>query len=218
MAEDNIPTVEKPNPWLARLPIMLTEFVLIAFGVVLGLMLNEWREDASQKAFVEKNIDAIHSELERNYEILEKLREYRLKLYPDILAVIEGKKGPADIEFQGLRPPPLQSAAYEVALQSAVFTDLDTSTSAQIVKIYQSIEAIENVHQIYGNALPTAILETENIDKKMPEFFRTSFMDFLFAEEESMKLIAEYYGKDEITPWYTIIEHGYEYEIPENTE
>jgi hypothetical protein len=178
----------------------------ITFGVLLAFGLNAWWESKQAQAFNQKNIELINAEIERNVKNLNSRYEYRVKLYPELLKFKLGQITFDEIGFQGTRPPKIEKAAYELAQSNAVFISMDPEDAQTIISIYLDFDRIEDTHRVYANSIPQLLLETsEGNEERMAEILRTAFMDFMFAEGETIRSIGNYQNQDYIDPvWETI--------------
>jgi hypothetical protein len=190
------------------LPKFLMEMLAITFGVILAFMLNEWRVDMKRDAFVERSLAAIEEELSENYDRVLDSRNYHLDLYPDILAIIGEDADIAEFQrekFRGTKPPRVQTAAYDIAIQSAILSDMPIEDAKKIATAYSSLVGVRDLHQRYSSAAFSQISEISSNPNQFAYFLRVSFMDFLYAEDETLQVIRHAIDKPSIEPWWTNI-------------
>lgn len=163
----------------------------ITFGVMLAFALNEWRAKSKRKSFTELSLAQVEAEIDRNYETINRTYEYHVRIYKDILAAQKDGRTLQEIEFRGTQPPKLERAAYEIALENAVFAEHDPEESQEIVATYLDFENIEKIHGLYSSGLPNLIFFVENEgDPRVLQYMQTAFMDFIYAEAETLNNIA----------------------------
>jgi len=189
--------------WLSGWSRLVLEMLAITFGVLLAFGLNAWWEGRTQAEFDRVTLSQVYTEIDRNFDNIEKAYQYRLDLYPKILAVDRGEISVQDVEFQGTRPPRLETAAYDLALASGVFGRIDPEDAQTLVKTYLDFDSIDDTHELYASSLPMLILQMENRnDPKFSRFMKMAFLDMIFAEGETLNQISSFSEKPEvIDPW-----------------
>lgn len=91
-----------------------------------------------------------------------------------------------------------------MAIQQAIFTNISPEDAKPIISAYTALEDLENLYGRYAETAFDLIASYEDNDDDMnfPRFLSASFMDFLYAEEETMLSIATLVEKDPIKPWW----------------
>ncbi|WP_026941093.1 hypothetical protein [Hellea balneolensis] len=184
------------------------EIFAVTFGVLLAFLLNEWRLTVKQNTFIEKSLVSIQDELRENYERVMTARNYHLDLYPDIQAILKDEGDMGEFQqkkFRGTRPPQIQTAAYEIGIQRAVLSDIPLNDAKKIVSAYTSLKGLEDLHRRYSSTAFTAVLDDNMGDKKFARFLSVSFMDFLYAEEETMIDISRVIERETFPRWWDIV-------------
>jgi len=121
--------------------ILVVEMLAIMVSVVLGFMLNEWRQSRAQQDAVERAQTIIAAELETNHQITEARREV-FKAFGDTLAVLAAADGPdaplvpADVGVNNLPPFVFLSGAYEAARASGALAAMDFDDIEVITRAY----------------------------------------------------------------------------------
>lgn len=179
--------------WLSGWSRLFLEMLAITFGVLLAFALTEWRTEAKRENFTTLSLAQVDAEIERNYETIGRAYDYHVRLYKDVTAAQNDGRSLREIQFRGTQPPKLERAAYEIALGNAVFADLDPAKSQQIVATYLDFENIDKIHGLYSSGLPNLIFQvTEENDPRLLQYMKTAFMDFIFAEAETLNGISEF--------------------------
>jgi len=188
------------------------EFVAISFGVFLGLFLNEWRESARQVAIVDRAFTAMEMELMENFELVEESREYHMALLPKLRNVVDGEITFEDVGFRGMRPPRIQTAAWQLAIQRGVLSDADEDKVLGYVGAYTSLEALSELYAIYSSASVSNINQMGADEGFAAQFISAAFVDFLYGNDEVMQLIGEVTPKEVPPEWW----HSFEQEVEED--
>ena len=205
--------------WLSGWSRLFFEMLAITFGVLLAFGLNAWWEGRTQAKFDSVSLSQVYDEIDRNYETIEKAYQYRLDLYPRIIAVEQGKLTTPDIEFKGIRPPRIETAAYDLALARGLFGRINQDEAQTLVKTYLDFENIKSIHELYGSSLPTLILQMENQnDGKFVTFMRMAFMDMIFAEGETLNSISEFSEKPTLRNPWEFISNSYQLDGSKSVE
>jgi hypothetical protein len=168
-------------------------------------MLNEWRVDSKRDAFVERSLAAIEQELSENYDRVLAARNYHLDLYPDILAIVSSDGNMSEFQrgkFRGMRPPRIQTAAYDIAIQSAILSDVPIEDAKDIATAYAALVSMRDLHQRYSSAAFSQITGTSGDPRQFANFLRVAFMDFLYSEEETLDMIGGVIKTPDLEPWW----------------
>ncbi len=132
--------------WLGR---ALVEGVLILFAVVLGFIVNEWREDVADQRAAEAAMGRVVAEIEANIEALEDVVAYHEEVVERIgarVAEIEASPEPVESvlfdEFprvlpRGVNAPGLSRFAWEHAQQHGRLNVLPYERVSEVARIYE---------------------------------------------------------------------------------
>lgn len=132
--------------WLPRAAV---EAVLIVFAVVLGFIVNEWREDIAAQRASDIALDRIQQEMQGNLESMERVVGYHREVQQNIasvLAEIEGGDRQAEGVFfellpelmpRGLNPPRLSSVAWDYAQTRGELDNVEYALIADIAEVYR---------------------------------------------------------------------------------
>ncbi len=133
-------------PWFGR---ALVEGLLIVFAVVLGFIVNEWREDVADRRAAEAAVVRVVAEVETNIAALEAVVGYHEEVVERIgvrLAAIDAGESPADgvlfeevmtIMDRGVNAPGLSRFAWEHAQQHGRLNVLPYARVAVIARVYE---------------------------------------------------------------------------------
>ncbi|ABI64702.1 MAG: hypothetical protein ACJA0K_001830 [Maricaulis maris] len=132
--------------WLGR---ALVEGLLILFAVVLGFIVNEWREDVADQRAAEAAMGRVVAEIEANIEALEDVVAYHEEVVERIgarVAEIEASPEPVESvlfdEFprvlpRGVNAPGLSRFAWEHAQQHGRLNVLPYERVSEVARIYE---------------------------------------------------------------------------------
>lgn len=132
--------------WFGR---ALVEGVLIVFAVVLGFLVNEWREDVADRRAAEAAMGRVVAEIEANIEALEAVAGYHEEVVERIGARLaeleaspEGAEGVLFDEFprvlpRGVNAPGLSRFAWEHAQQHGRLNVLPYARVSEVARIYE---------------------------------------------------------------------------------
>ncbi|WP_323762988.1 hypothetical protein [Maricaulis sp.] len=131
--------------WFGR---AFVEGTLIVFAVVLGFIVNEWREDVADRRAAEAAMGRVVAEIEANIEALEAVVDYHEEVVERIgarLAEIESSPELAEgvvfddlmmLMFRGVNPPGLSRFAWEHAQQHGRLDVLPYERVAAVARVY----------------------------------------------------------------------------------
>jgi hypothetical protein len=126
--------------------ILVVEMVAIMLSVVLGFMLNEWRQERAVRAAAERAGIIIVREMETNLQVTEARRD-RFVVFRDNLAALAEEDGaeavlePAHVGVTNLPPYIFLDGAYEAARASGALSAMDFRTIEAVTRAY-SIQQI----------------------------------------------------------------------------
>ncbi|MEM0961232.1 MAG: hypothetical protein AAGK21_01670 [Bacteroidota bacterium] len=121
--------------------------VLIVFGVVVGLALNEWREGQSEKARTARVLAALADEISENRNGVTQTADYYGEIAQAALRV-EATRGSdalldlGDVDgYQGDIGPSLLRGAYDAAIATGALLNVDISLATKLTAVYSLQEA-----------------------------------------------------------------------------
>lgn len=176
------------------------EFTAIVFGVLLGLALNEWRLDVRQVHEIEAVETAILDELTENYETILQTRNYHVQQYK---AAQTRRHSSLDdgFNYRGLMPPNTTRAALDAGVASAQFAKMDQERGRIVMRLYNEIDDIQEVHDRYANAM--VLIEQKSLDDFLRQVSQ-AFSDMLYAEDDALVRMAVALGKTPPDAWWDI--------------
>jgi hypothetical protein len=174
--------------WLPRAAL---EATLIVFAVVLGFLVNEWREDRDSAAVAELALSRIVVELESNLAVLETAQAYHAQIAEN-LAVLEQELASGerpsegrllDISMpampQGISPPILSDVAWTYAGQTGALDQLDFELMPEVARLY-------SIQELGAEATWQMIVETFFFNEESFEVrdvtAKVNFMHLAFVE------------------------------------
>jgi len=186
--------------WLPRAAL---EAVLIVFAVVLGFIVNEWREARHEDQAAQLALERIVEELDTNLQALEQAAEYHATI-AEALGELEEQVRSGNLPSrgglletvmpslpQGISPPILSDVAWTYAGQTGALDQLDFDLMADVARLYSVQElGTETTWQMIAETFffNEESFEEHDITGKL-SFMRLAFVE-LVAQERS--LIANY--------------------------
>lgn len=136
--------MKKPSGTFSKI---LFEIFTVSIGIILGLIVNDWREDRAKEMRAAKALETIEKELEFNIEGVESRIDYYHSLLSSMhkLASDPAIKQMNQVdEWKGTRPPLLKNSAYQMALNSGVLNDLDVEVTSALSEVYSFQAAFQD--------------------------------------------------------------------------
>lgn len=161
------------------------EVFSVTIGIILGFIVNEWRENLYKRKKAEVSITRIITEVEANVSLIKMRHPY----YKALLDSARSTVGYEEMDlrelgdWQGTNPPLFTESAYNVALSTGTLDYIDTELAAKITEFYAS-------QRSFGNFSRFAVANTLLIDEKASEtyYYRT----ISFYEEYSRIYLLRY--------------------------
>lgn len=141
------------------------EVASIIVAVVLGFVVNEWREVIHNKSTADSALQKIVIEIKKNDAQLKEKQKYYFRMISalDSLEAIYGnnkfkqKKIPG---WNGLNPPLLSSSSYKTASTIGVFSNIDFDTADNISKAYLLQDYLQQLGTTTINSIVSGQLQT----------------------------------------------------------
>ena len=141
----------------SRVAEWAAQAVLIMFGVVAGLALNEWREGVAEDARTARVLDALADEIGANRASVASATAYYGRMVLALQAAVE-ERGPdvaldlRDVEgYTGDVVPTLTAGTYDAATATGALLGLDIGLASTLSSTYASQRAFEDGYD--GNSL-----------------------------------------------------------------
>lgn len=120
---------------------IIIEVTSIVLAVVLGFIVNEWRENLNNKSKANSALQKITMEIKQNYLNLSEKQKYYNNIISalDSLLSIYGEDNLSSKSvpgWKGINPPILSSSSYKTALTIGVFSYVDFHKADKISKVY----------------------------------------------------------------------------------
>lgn len=131
--------------------IVLEVFAIVA-GVLIGFMVNEWRENRNNQRIAEVALTNIASEMTYNHNQIVSTYAYYKRIFdqidslnqtnPEILNEMYGYELQG---WQGAQPPMLRSSSYQMALMTGIVKDFSYEVTDGIAQIYNVQSVVEKL-------------------------------------------------------------------------
>lgn len=119
---------------------LLIQMIMIAFGVYLGMLTNDWSAKRKEQRAVQNGLQSIANEITFNKNFLEGRLEYykQVVIVLDSLIEVRGASAPIkDIPgFRGINPILLRNSAFELAQSTQVLANMDYQRAESLSLLY----------------------------------------------------------------------------------
>jgi hypothetical protein len=119
---------------------IILEAISIILAVLLGFIVNQWRENHNEKKRAEAAFQRILQEIGQNRAHLEEKQNYYLKmtgLLDSLMALPKPFHTPdMSTGWRGINPPVLSESAFQTASSTGVISSFDFHLAERISKIY----------------------------------------------------------------------------------
>ena len=177
----------------------------ITFGVLLAFGLNATWERRQADAFTATSLRLMTEELARNYAATERSLDYHVELLPRMRA-LGPDAGLVGLPYRGFQPPQLETAAYRLALESAVFARMEPETSEALIGAYTQFERVTATHEVFAEKVPDLIVDTDGLrDPRFTRFAVASFTQLIYVEGEALNAVAPVIDEDGAGAYWTVL-------------
>ncbi len=132
------------------------ELVVIVAGVLLGLMVNEWREGRNRQAIADNALASVASEMRDNHEQLVGMYQYYRAFIRNADSVTAARKVGLDIlmaheipGWRGAMPPMLRSSSYDMLIHSGIIKDVPFSIANDLARIYNLQALLRTFDEVF---------------------------------------------------------------------
>ena len=149
---------------------LLLEIVLIAVGVFLALLANNWHEDREHRAKAGAALRNFAGEMEANLQATQRNRKYHETLARELEQFLRGKEPASEdrlnkeVHFEGVRPVIFEHTAWDLALATQALSYLDPDLAFAISKVYTEQNAFQTLENSFlASAFSPASLSSDNV-------------------------------------------------------
>lgn len=139
------------NRNLPAAALIILEVFAIVTGVLIGFMVNEWRENRNNQQMADHALQSIAAEFRFNHQQMEETYDY----YTSIIQQIDslriagepvGEMYGYQLEgFRGATPPMLRSSAYNMVMVTGIIKDIPFEIANRLAFIYTVQSLIEKL-------------------------------------------------------------------------
>lgn len=119
---------------------LLIQMIMIAFGVYLGMLANDWSTKRKEQREVKNGLQSIANEIAFNKNFLEGRVEYYKQVVTVLDSLIEVRSAEAPIEdipgFRGINPILLRHSSFQLAQSTQVLSNMDYQLADKIALVY----------------------------------------------------------------------------------
>lgn len=131
--------------------LILLEIVAIAIAIVLGFIVNEWRESRNNQKVTEKALASIASEFIYNHNRMIESYEYYSNIVSQIDSLYQAGETVTEMygyelkNWSGAMPPMLRSSSYQMTLTTGIFKDIPYEKANSLAFIYNLQSLVEKL-------------------------------------------------------------------------
>ena len=179
-----------PRPHRRSFAAIALEVLLIALGVSLGLMGEQWRDTRHHRAMARETLERFRTEITTNRDAVAAVKDYhanlRLQLHAYLNADDKARRT-INVDMKGLRPVNFDHSAWDLALAMESLADIDGPLAIKLSQVYG---AQTNYAQLTTGILQAMYLRPPTED--LAAFYRSAdlYYDDLVSIEP--RLIALY--------------------------
>jgi hypothetical protein len=123
--------------------LIILELFAIIGGVIIGFMVNEWRENRNNQKIAEIALTNIASEMAYNHNQVVATFTYYKRIFDQVDSLSSANPGALQEMYgyelqgwQGAQPPMLRSSSYQMALMTGIIKDFPYEISNALAQIY----------------------------------------------------------------------------------
>ncbi len=146
------------------------EVALIAVGVFLGLLANNWHEEREHRAQARAALRNFAEEMEANCQATQSNRQYHGTLALELHEFLASKEPPTDerysktVHFEGMRPETFEHTAWDLALATQALSYLKPDLAFDISKVYTKQNAFQKLEDSFlASAFTPSGLSSDNL-------------------------------------------------------
>ena len=143
-------------PTAKTLWMVVLEAILISAGVFLGLLGDQWRDDARRRETAEGALRRFRVEMVANREAVVRVQDYHTELKTNLdayFAADPDERGNLPVRVQGLQPPMFDHSAWDLAIGNQALADIDQELAFEISRIYRTQETYDGISASVGGAI-----------------------------------------------------------------
>jgi hypothetical protein len=161
------------------------EVVLITTGVFLGLMGEQWRENAEQHRLADTSLRALRTELQANRKAVAAVKDYHAEMLKGVRAYFESG---TEVRIKGLQPAWFEHAAWDLALATQALAHIDPALAFSLAAVYNLQERYNILTTGITQAMYMRPIGTEANDDAFLGAVATYFSDLVFFEPELLAM------------------------------
>jgi len=159
------------------------EVIMISVGVFLGLAGEQYRERAHQRELAEQALRRFRAEIVENRQAVADLTDYHADLRKRMHAEFDkpaNKRNPGNIEMHGIRPAPLDHAAWDLAIATQSLAYIDPPLSLSLSQLYNTQATVA--------ALGSGLLQSMYVQPPIDDAKATTFFGAVMLYYDDMQV------------------------------
>jgi hypothetical protein len=164
VSDAHVPKLEERSHGQAPLKLLL-EVALISVGVFLGLLGEQWRENAHQRDLAKDSLRRFRTEIVENRKAVADVVEYHATVQKELKAALDkGLEHPSGegIHFHGVQPARFDRSAWELAIATQSLSYIDSDLMLSLASVYNLQGTVTDLTRELAQAMYT----TPPIDEK----------------------------------------------------
>jgi hypothetical protein len=132
--------------------LIVLELFAVIGGVIIGFMINEWRENRNNQKIAEIALTNIASEMAYNHNQIVATYTYYKRVFDQIDSLRSSNPSALNEMYgyelqgwQGAQPPMLRSSSYQMALMTGIIKDFPYETTNSLAQIYNVQSVVEKL-------------------------------------------------------------------------
>jgi hypothetical protein len=176
---------------------LLAEMALIAVGVFLGLLANNWHEEREHQTLADATLRNFAAEMRANQQSVEAHWQYHVTLAGDLEKFLKSKE-PQTLDqleksahFKGVEPVIFEHTAWDLALATQALSYLKPELAFDISKVYTQQNAFQTLENSFlASAFTPTTFASENM-----KGLATAMENYLVDVNIQEPAILQLYGK-----------------------
>lgn len=146
------PTSRRGSDGLSLAGLLLLEFGAIVAAVVLGFMVNEWREGRARARKVETALASLAREMAHNHHSLENVYAYHTAILAGIEKIPKEERSTTSgyqlPGWRGARLPGLRSSTFATLVNTGSIADLPFAQADELSLVYNLQKVVEKLDEV----------------------------------------------------------------------
>ena len=178
--------VEKPHLPAGKVSLgrLALEAVMIAFGVLLAMSLESWRESRGHRQLAEEALANIRTEIARDAERIRRQIPEQQKTADALGAFLDqldaGRHPPEP--HLALNPPMLSAAAWNTAMSTQALAHMDFGTVQALAVFYESQRWLDRIEDAWLRQITELRGSSPQVERQWADSMRNTMLGYIEIE------------------------------------